>query len=140
VKQPVKQPESKKLFSIITAIAGVVGGVISSIRTIMKLIESTGCDSVSSCINVILRAAKSVNAIMIHVAFAQNNNVYEQGVHITAQEIFSSVMIFGVFIIMFGCLYIVAISNSPRATSDRAWDMIKIIAGFFIGNLANLVK
>jgi hypothetical protein len=42
-------------------------------------------------------------------------------------------MILGVFIILLVCLYLVIKPGNTKATTDRAWDMIKIIAGFLLG-------
>jgi len=49
-------------------------------------------------------------------------------------------MIIGVFVILGWSLYTVSRQSTSKANTDRAWDMIKIIAGFFIGNLAGVFK
>jgi hypothetical protein len=52
----------------------------------------------------------------------------------TTQDVFSATLVIGVFVIFLWCLY-----TAGRATTgkinDRAWGFIKIISGFFIGNL-----
>jgi len=39
----------------------------------------------------------------------------------------------GVYLILLGCFWFVLFGKRTKAETDRAWDIIKIIAGFFIG-------
>jgi hypothetical protein len=50
------------------------------------------------------------------------------------------VLVSGVFVILLVCLFLVCGDQREKTTREKAWDMIKVIAGFFIGNLTNLIK
>jgi hypothetical protein len=55
-------------------------------------------------------------------------------------ELLSAAMVVGIFLILLGCLWVILKPDAPKQQTDRAWDMVKIIAGFFIGNLTSLLK
>jgi hypothetical protein len=46
------------------------------------------------------------------------------------------ILIAGVFLVLIGCFWFVLFSGKPKGETERAWDLIKIICGFFIGTLA----
>jgi hypothetical protein len=46
------------------------------------------------------------------------------------------VLLAGLFVVLIGCLLFVFFSNKPKSETERAWDLIKVICGFFIGSLA----
>jgi hypothetical protein len=53
------------------------------------------------------------------------------------KQLLPFVLVLGIFIILISCLYIALFSKKTKADTDKAWDMIKFIAGFFIGTLTN---
>jgi hypothetical protein len=52
----------------------------------------------------------------------------------------TSLIVSGVFAILIACLFAVSGDSYKEKTKERAWDIIKIAAGFFIGTLTNLLK
>ncbi|QYJ06498.1 hypothetical protein [Qipengyuania flava] len=49
---------------------------------------------------------------------------------------YKPVLMGGVYLTLFGCLYFAIFSGKSKAETEKAWDLIKFIAGFFIGTLA----
>lgn len=117
--------------SLLASIIGFIANVVILYDDFKRLIER------------MTHAIYAIFSSLIHSAQAQQIQQVAQSSennHFTMRDALPPLMIIGVFFILIGCIYIVAIKQTTKQADDRAWDMIKIIAGFFIGNITSAIR